>query len=264
MDTGFKQLSEQELNTVSPTKLTEYGTIGATVDGRLYRYVGFGYVSGVTTFAPGLGFYTQVAPANSTGLAITGTGTGGQVAGNLSAGATTIVLTNGSTAVWQDEFAYLQLNISAGGTYNLKLIGHSAAAASTGYITCYLSEPLPPAITTLIPGTDVANLIVNPWAWVLPTKTESKAIGVSVAPATATTAAKSTTNTTPGSFGWLQTRGLSYVAATSGTLGYPMGQDVTTTAGFFINKGSGTTTEELGTFVTAAASAGATAFLRID
>ena len=264
MDTGFKQLNEQELNVISTTKQETYGCIGATVDGRLYRYVGFGYVSGTTTFAPGLGFYAQVAPANSTGLTITATGTGGQIANNLSANSTQLVLTNGSTAVWQDEFQYLQLNISAGGTYNLKLVGHTAAVATTGYITCYLAEPLPAAITTLIPGTDVANLVVSPWAWVIPTKTESRAVGFSISPVTATTAAKSSTNTTEANFGWLQTRGHAYVAATSGTLGYPVGQDTSTTAGFVINKASGTTTEEMGTFISAAASSGATVFLKID
>ena len=169
MDTGFKQLNEQELNVISTTKQETYGCVGATSDGRLYRYVGFGYVSGTTTFAPGLGFYAQAAPANSTGLTITATGTGGQIANNLSANSTQLVLTNGSTAVWQDEFQYLQLNISAGGTYNLKLVGHTAAVATTGYITCQLAEPLPAAITTLIPGTDVANLVFSPWAWVIPT-----------------------------------------------------------------------------------------------
>jgi hypothetical protein len=210
---------------------------------------------------------TQPAPSNSTALTITAAGTGGQVTANLQAGSTTLVLTNSSTAVWQDQFDYLHLMIGgsgATGAYSLKLRGNTAAAATTGYITCYLQDPLPPTLVQLIPGTDTASLRVNPWAWVVPSATEGKAIGVTVCPtATLPTAAKSSTNPTSVSFGWVQTQGPASVYATSGTLGYPVGQD-TTNLGAVINKASGTTTEEIGTFVTANATTdGGNVYLRI-
>src|SRR5487761_816842 len=112
MESGFRQLTEQDINSTSTTKVEQFGAMGVTADGREFRYVGFGYVSGTTTFNPGLLMITPTAPANSTALTITASGTGGQVAGNLVAGSTVLVLTNSSTAVWQDEFkeGYLTLN----------------------------------------------------------------------------------------------------------------------------------------------------------
>ena len=256
MESGFRQLTEQDINSTSTTKVEQFGAMGVTADGREFRYVGFGYVSGTTTFNPGLLMITPTAPANSTALTITASGTGGQVAGNLVAGSTVLVLTNSSTAVWQDEFkeGYLTLNVggSGVGVYNLKVKGNSAAAATTDYITVLLKDPLPIGATTLVPGTDTASLRINPYGFVIPSLTEGHAAGVTMTPSTGATAAASST-VGPGSYGWLQTAGYTTVSATSGTLGYPVGQDVSGTAGFIINKSSGTTTEELGTFVTAEA-----------
>jgi hypothetical protein len=256
MQDGVRILTDTDLNVNSTTKLESYGARGASNDGREYRYVGFGYVSAVTTFNSGLVMIAAVAPANSTALTITASGTGGQIANNLIAGSQTLVITNGSTAVIQNQFAegYLVLNIggSGVGVYNLKISGNTAAVATTGYITVFLRDPIPPGATTLVPGTDTASLRVNPYYFVIPSLTENKAVGVTITPSTAATGAFSAT-VGPGSYGWLQTAGPASVSATSGTLGYPVGQDVSGTAGFVINKSSGTTTEELGTFITAQA-----------
>jgi hypothetical protein len=264
MQDGVRILTSQDLNVNSTTKQEQTGAIGQTDDGRLYRYVGFGYVSGTTTFNPGLFMVGPTAPSNSTGLAITASGTGGQVAANLAANSTTLVVTNGSTAVWVDEFAggWLQIIVSAGGTYNLRIKGNSIAAASTGYITLTLKEPIPANATTLIPGTDTVNLRLSPYSYVIPSLTEGKVYGVTQTPSTAATAALSSTSS-PGSYGWIQVEGPAFVGATSGTLGYPVGQDTSGTAGFAINKASGTTTEELGTFITAEASSTAYVNLHI-
>lgn len=267
MESGVRQLTGTDINTVTATKQDELGALGSTSDGRLYRYVGFGYTSTYTSYLPGWLMIAQPAPANSTALAITAAGTGGQVTANLQAGSTQLVLTNSSTAVWQDEFSYLQLMIGgsgATGAYNFKLRGNTAAVATTGYITCYLKDPLPANVVQLIPGTDTASLRVNPWDWVVPSATEGKAIGVTQCPtSTLPTAAKSSTNATTGSYGWVQSQGYASVYATSGTLGYPVGQDVTN-LGAVINKSSGTTTEEIGTFVTANATTdGGNVYLRI-
>ena len=262
MQDGPRFLTSEDLNTSTTIKQETYGARGVTADGRRYVYASVGYVSGTTTFNPGLAFATPTAAANSTGLTITAVGTGGQTTANLQAGSTSLVITNGSTAVWQDEFGYLQIIVNAGGTYNLKLKGNSAAVATTGYITVSLSEPLPVGITQLIPGTDTVNLRYDPWSYVIPSLTEGKVIGVSQLPLTAGTAARSSTST-PGSYAWLQTDGPAFVGATSGTLGYPVGQDTSGTPGFVINKASGTTTEELGTFMTAEASSTAYVNLHI-
>lgn len=267
MEQGVRQLTGTDLNTVTSTKQDTLGALGSTGDGRLFRYVGFGYTSTYTSYLPGWLMIAQPAPANSTGLAITAAGTGGQVTANLQAGSQVLVITNSSTAVWQDEFQYLQIMVGgsgATGAYNLKLRGNTSAAASTGYITCYLQDPLPPNMVTLIAGTDTASLRVNPWDWVVPSATEGKAIGVTQCPtATLPTAAKSSSNASTNSYGWVQTQGYASVYATSGTLGYPVGQD-TTNLGAVINKASGTTTEEIGTFVTANATTdGGNVYLRV-
>jgi len=267
METGIRSLTSQDLNTVSSSQQESLGAVGATADGRLFRYAGFGYVSGTSTFNPGQLMVAPAAPANSTGLTITATGTGGQVSGNLVAGSKTLVLTNNSTAVWQDEFkeGYLVINVGGSGAssvYNLKIKGNSAAVASTGYITVSLADPIPANATTLVPGTDTASLRLNPFSFVIPSTTSSKTIGVVQVPSTAATAAASAT-VSAGSYGWLQVGGFATLLATSATLGYPVGQDVSTTAGNVINKSSGTTTEELGTFLTAAANGVAYANLHI-
>jgi hypothetical protein len=255
MQDGPRFLTSEDLNNTTTTQGESLGAVGVTGDGRGFRYVGYGYVNGTTTFNPGLLMIAPVAPAASTALAITASGTGGQSAANLKAGSTSLVITNGATAVWQDEFkeGYLVLNIggSGAGVYNLKIMGNTAAAGS-GYITLLLQDPIPLNATTLVPGTDTASLRINPFSFVIPSLTENKAVGVSQTTSTAATAAASAT-VGPGSYGWVQTSGPATVSATSGTLGYPVGQDVSTTAGFVINKSSGTTTEELGTFITAAA-----------
>jgi len=269
MEQGVRQLTATDLNAVTSTKQDTLGALGSTGDGRLFRYVGFGYTSTYTSYLPGWLMIMQPAPANSTALTITATGTGGQVAGNLVANSQTLVLTNSSTAVWQDEFAggYLHLMIGgsgATGAYSLKVQGNTAAVATTGYITVYLQDPLPPNAVTLVPGTDTASLRVNPFNWVVPSATEGKAVGVTVCPtATLPTAAKSSSNAETVSFGWVQTQGPASVYATSGTLGYPVGQD-TTNLGAVISKASGTTTEEIGTFITANATTdGGNVYLRI-
>jgi hypothetical protein len=256
MQDGPRFLTNEDLNTTTTTKNETFGARGVTGDGRVFRYVGYGYVNGTTTFNPGLLMVTPVAAVAASALTITASGTGGQVATNLIAGTQTLVITNSSTAVWANEFAegYLQLNIggSGAGVYNLKIRGNSAAVATTGYITVNLQDPLPINATTLVPGTDTASLRINPYGFVIPSLTEGKAVGVSQTPSTAATAAASAT-VSPGSYGWVQTDGPSLVSATSGTLGYPVGQDVSGTAGYVINKSSGTTTEELGTFIVAQA-----------
>jgi hypothetical protein len=269
MENGFRQLTEQDLNSTSTTKQNTFGAQGMTGDGREFRYVGFGYVSGTTTFNPGLLMIAPVAPANSTALTITATSVSGagQTTANLTAGSSQLVITNGATTVWQDEFkeGYLTLNIggSGVGVYNLKIAGNTAATASTGYITVFLQDPIPASATTLVPGTDTASLRINPWSFVIPSLTENKAIGFTMTPSTAATAAASST-VGPGSYGWVQVGGPATVSATSGTLGYPVGQDTSGTAGFVINKASGTTTEELGTFITAQANGLGYVYLNIS
>lgn len=229
MQDGPRFLTETDINTLTTTKQTQYGALGQTEDGRMYRYVGFG---GTSTINPGLLVIAAAAPANSTGLAITATTVaGGNVTANLQAGSNTLVVTNGATTVTQDQFAYVEIIVSAGGSYKLKLRGNTAASAS-GLITLFLKEPLPVGTTQLIPGTDTVNLRVSPWSAVTTSLTKSEPIGVTVCSVPNTA---SVTN-----YGWVQVVGPAFVAATSATKGQALTQDTSGTAGFFANAAAAT------------------------
>lgn len=252
MQDGPRFLTESDVNTLTTTKQTQYGALGQTEDGRFFRYVSFG---GTATVNPGLLLVAPAAPANSTGLAITSTAVaGGNVTANLQAGSMTLVVTNGATSVTQDQFAYVEIIVSAGGAYNLKLRGNTAAG-NAGLITLSLKEPLPTGATQLIPGTDTVNLRLSPYNGVTASLTKNQPIGVTLLPVPNTA---SVTN-----YGWVQTLGKSFVSATTATKGQAVTQDTGGTAGFVMSTAAATD-YPLGVAVTSAASSTANVYLNIE
>ena len=273
--TGPRFLTLDDINTLvnlTPTNTPanqpatmhdEYGAIGQDSSGRGYRFVSF---AGTSTIEPGLLLVQAVQAANTTGLAIsatqpstTATGSGATGASALAAGSLSFNVTNGSTPVTLDEFGYVESIVNAGGTYMLKLRGNTAAAATTGTITLYLADPLPPTITTLVAGTDTVNLVYNPYTLPIATKNAvGTPIGVTVV---------SVPNTSTSAYaGWVQTHGPAFVQATSGTLGYAAVQDLSGTAGYLVNATSTTVYEQpiVGVYSVAEASSTAQVFLKID
>jgi len=241
--TGPRYLTQTDLGTLTTSQLDELGSVGQTSDGRYYRYVKFG---GTSTINPGLLLVAAALPANSTALAITAAGTGGQVAANLVAGSYSFVVTNGGTAVTQDEFAegFVEvIGTSTVQTYQIR--GNTKAAATTGFITLYLTEPLR---TTVVTVTNTVNLTKSIFDSPAASLTQAMPVGVtSVAvPNTATV-----TN-----YGWVQTRGHAFLSATSGTKGFPVTQDLAGTAGFVAVTGAGAaeTVPQIGIFKESAAS----------
>ena len=223
---GTRLLTSSDIAQLDTAKQETYGAVGVSADGRVYRYTKFG---GTSTINPGLVLVGPAAPANSTALAITATGTGGQVAGNLVAGSYNLVITNGATAVTADQFADGFLEIETGSTlplYSFRIQGNTAAAASTGYVTVNLVEPLPPQITTLVPGTDVVNLVLSKYAGPIASLTGNAPAGVT------TTIVANTASVT--NYGWLQTGGHAIVKATTATLGLGIAPDEAGTAGYVI------------------------------
>jgi len=272
--TGPRFLTLDDLNTLVNTTPSntpanqpaamhdQYGAQGQDAYGRLYRFVLF---PGTATLEPGLTLVQAVQASNTTGLAIpttqpstTATGSGASGTSALAAGSLSFNVTNGATAVTLDEFGYVEILVNAGGTYLLKLRGNSAAAASTGTITLYLEDPIPPTATTLIAGTDTVNLVYNPYKSPIASKTLGAAVGVTIVPVPNTSTAAYA--------GWVQTHGYAFVQATSGTLGYPVAQDLSGTAGFVANIGAGLaeSQETFGVFSIAEASSTAQVFLKID
>lgn len=223
MESGFRILTSTDLDTFTTSAADQLGALGMTSDGRYFRYVKFG---GTSSIAPGLLLQGPAAPSNSTGLAITAVGTGGQTTANLQAGSRQLVVTNGSTAVTADQFNYVSIISSADGLYVLKLDGNTAAAATTGYVTLQLKDPLPQNITQLVPGTDTASLLYSKYNGCIPTLTGNAPVGVTV-------------NVIPNSstvtnYGWVQSGGLTYVKATTATIGLGVAADLAGTAGYVI------------------------------
>jgi hypothetical protein len=241
MESGVRQLTSTDLNQVTTTKTEAYGTIGATADGRMFRYVGFG---GTSTIAPGLLCVSAVLVAGYQGLAITAVGTGGQTAANLLANSNQIVLTNGATAITQDQFAegyidILQTSGSNNGPIRYKVKGNTAAAGSATFIV-FLDgrEPLRNA-STLVAGTDTANLVANDFSAVAPSTTLNSSAGWSV-----TQVPNSSTVT---NYGWVQCVGPAPVKNDAGgtlAVGTAFAQSVTT-AGLVV--AAGATSTDLGT-----------------
>lgn len=251
METGIRQLTSSDLNTFDTVKTDQYGALGITADGRYFRYIKFG---GTSSINPGLLLVGPAAPANSTALAITATATtGGNPTSNLIAGSRQLVITNGATAVTQDQFQYLEIMV--GGTlplYSLKLDGNTAAAAS-GLITCLLTDPLPQNITQLVPGTDTVNLVLSKYNGAVASTTGNAPVGVTgnVIPNSA-----SVTN-----YGWVQTVGHAIVKATTATIGLGIAQDQAGTAGYVIT--SAATTGNIGWAKASASSGNASVELAI-
>ena len=199
MDVGIRTLTEQDINTLSTSKQVQYGATGMTEDGRKYRYVSFG---GTSTIASGQLVVAPAVTAGYQGLTITASGTGAQVAGNLANGATQLVVTNGSTAITQDQFAegYLEVLVGAAGvtsSYLYRVKGNTAAAASATF-TVYLAEAMRHT-TALVPGTDTVNLNPSIYNGVNISFTADIPVGVTVMPVPNTA---SVTN-----YGWVQTAG---------------------------------------------------------
>lgn len=251
METGVRYLTSTDLDTYTTSATDQLGAVGATEDGRIFRYVKFG---GTSTINPGLVLQGPAAPANSTGLAITAAGTGGQVTANLQAGSQTLVITNGATAVTADQFSTVEIIVN--GTlplYSLRVQGNTAAG-NAGFITLRLKDRLPQNITQLVPGTDTANLVVSRFNGPTASLTGNAPVGVTrnVIPNTA-----SVTN-----FGWVQSGGQCYVKATTATIGLGVAVDLAGTAGYVII--SAATTGNIGWAKASAVSGNASVVLNIN
>lgn len=249
MQNGPRYLTSSDLNTLTTSQQDEYGALGQTEDGSFFRYVKFG---GTSTIKAGLLVVGPAAPSNSTALAVTAVGTGGQTTANLQAGSRALVVTNGSTSVTLNQFQEIAINSSADGYYLLRIEGNTAAG-NGGFITLQLADPLPVGITQLIPGTDTVDLLLNKYNGAAPSTTGNAPVGVTV------TAVPNTASVT--NWGWVQASGLTKVAATTATIGLGIAQDQAGTAGYVIITAA--TTGNIGWAKTSAASSAAVVDLNI-
>lgn len=228
MDTGIRALAEQDINTLSTTKQTQFGAPGITADGRRFRYCGFG---GTTTIAPGLIVAAPALTANYQGLVITATATaGGNTTAQLATGSTSLVVTLAGTAVTQDQFAEGFLDVIVGGSaadtghYTYRIRGNTAQTSTTGLVTVFLAEAMRHT-TALVPGTDTANLRISDYGAVNVSTTANAPLGLTIMPVV--------NSATVTNYGWIQTGGDCVVLNDAGgtiTVGGAFGES-TTTAG---------------------------------
>jgi len=200
MQDGPRFLTDSDISVLTTVKREIYGTIGQAADGRRYRYVQFG---GTATIASGQLVVAPAVTAAYQGLAIPAAGASGQVAANLALNATQIVVTNGATAITQDQFAegYIEVLVGAAGvtsSYLYKIRGNTADSVGSAPVTVYLAEPLRNT-TAIVAGTDTVNLNVNLSAGVITSATANVPQGITIAPVPNTA---SVTN-----YGWVLTNG---------------------------------------------------------
>jgi hypothetical protein len=197
MENGIRVLTSTDLNQTTTSKQENYGAVGATADGRRYRYVqaGGAVTAGNVVIAPAL-----VSNHQNNSVAVA-----------APAGATSLQVTLGSTAATADQYAGGLLVVGTDGSgvpVTLKLRGNTAAS-SGGTVTYYLeaSNPLPFALTT--------SNVVSPSPSLYNGVTASATAGAPVGVAVASIAS--------GSFGWVQVAGpcgvVNDAAATLSALG---------------------------------------------
>jgi hypothetical protein len=222
----FPTLTQQDIYRLDTTQNLPLGTVFylPTVQGKKgYRYVKFGGTSAITV---GKLLVAAAAPANSTGLALPTTNTTLQ----LSAGSRQIIVTNGGTAVTQDQFKDGQVEfLGTNASGPCVIAGNTADSTGTGAIVVTLVEPLTNT-TALANGTNTVNLRQSSSYLPTASTTQSEPVGVTIMPVANTSSVQY--------FGWVQISGPGFVFATTATKGYPLVQDTSGTAGYFANTAS--------------------------
>lgn len=181
MESGVKQLTSTDLAQTTTSKQDNYGAVGATADGRRYRYVQFAgtVTAGNLVVAPVLVSAHQnvavqtAAPAN----------------------ATQVNVTLGAAAATADQYAegLLVVGVDGSGVPVTRKIKGNTAGNGSSVITVFLDpkEPLLFALTT----SNVVSLSPSIFNGVAASTTAGFPVGVVVTPATA------------GTWGWVQVYG---------------------------------------------------------
>lgn len=181
MNNGVRILSETDLRDVTTTKQTEYGAMGMTSDGRVYRYG----KAGASNLAAGKLVVNTDLDSNVTNVT---------VAATVAAGAKVVTIDAGGTIV-ENAYAegFLTVNDATGEGITYQVSGNTGRTGA-GEITVTLVEPLTVGLTV-----DVSEVTLkkNPWDSLVISATDQadQAMGV---PNVAVTAAY---------YAWFQTRG---------------------------------------------------------
>ena len=199
---GHVQLFASDTRDTGTSQLHPLGTMGATRDGRVYRYG----EAGGADLDPGKLTVAATQVGNHANIAV-------QAAAAV--GASQVTVTLGATAASANDYAdgYLAVNDAAGEGIAYLVSGHPAADASADLVVA-LHEDLEVALTT----SSEVSLIKNPMKDAVISATDQADLPVGVPNVTIAS----------GSFGWFQTRGVCGVLA-----------DEAVTAGLTVTIGTG-------------------------
>lgn len=181
MMSGIMQISPSDVATTSTEREVQLGQVGATPDGRLFRYCR----AGGSDLDPGKLTVAATVVANHQDIA---------VASAAAVGETEVTVTLGATAATENQYAggLLVINDAAGEGTAYLISGHPAADAS-GSLTVQLAEPVRVALTT----SSEACLQQNAWDDIVVSATDQADLPTGVPVVTIPTT----------EYGWVQTRG---------------------------------------------------------
>lgn len=222
MESGFRQLTSTDLKVTTSTNTETLGAVGATADGRMFRYVKADASGGLAAGKLG------VAPAIVANHVNRSLGS----SSNTAVGSTVVTVAVGATAVTTDQYAggYLVVRDGAGAGQCLRVNGNTSSAGSTD-ITVSLVDPVATALSTSTSKVD----LINPFNGVVASTTLSQAVGV----APVTLAA--------GYYGWVQTKGVASALADGIiTKGYGIVQSTSVAGAFMISAGNAATSQVCG------------------
>lgn len=175
------QVVSQPLFSSSSVALQNLGERVVSPDGRSFRYC----QAGASALVPGKLYQAPAQVTNHQDL----------VPAAAAAGATSVTVTLGATAVAANQYAggYMVVTVTPGQGYQYLISSHPAADASAT-LELTLSDPIQVALTT----SSNVDLVSNPFKGVIinPTTASSCVAGVAVYPVAA------------GEYGWLQTGGV--------------------------------------------------------
>lgn len=204
MQTGIRTLTDTDLQVTTNTNQETLGAVGATADGRKFRYVQTDAVAGLNIGELGVAAATI---ADHTNLSLNTTS-------NEAVGSNVVVVDVGATACQENQYAggYLVIRDGAGAGAAYRIDGNSYSAGN-GPVVVTLFDVIATALDT---ATTVVDLI-SPFAGVAASTTLSDPVGVAQV------------NFAPGYFGWVQTNGYASVLCEGGfTPGGAVGQSQTT------------------------------------
>lgn len=225
---GTRQLTSQDVRATSTVKNEQYGAVGITPDGRVYRYVG----ADSTGLSIGKLAVTPAKVVAHTNIALDSTSP-------VAVGSQSLVVTVATTAVTADQYTegFAVINDGTGKGCAYRIAAHTTITSAGGAVTLFLDEPIK---TALAVADSKVVLVANPFAGVGHSTTLANAAGVANIAVAAS------------AFGWVQSGGYASVLSDGIiTKGYEVVQSTGVSGAVVISAGNAATSQGLGAAVEA-------------